>query len=221
MNRAAVVVVIVFAALGCQHDNNEAGTVRVALGKERGDCKPNKVCDPGLQCLSNLCVRPPGADCQVVADGLASLDLGNYAEPETRTPVVARYRAACEKAYVTKEQGECLAKVMDKWSASQCAPDMFPEQKSTGAGGDCGAIATKIRAQMSKSMTGSDPKTQEMFTKVMGVVQQSCEQDAWPDGFKKCILAAGDSTDAMTACNSQMSPQLQQKMTDRMMKVMQ
>ncbi len=220
MNRACVVVVLVLSALGCAKANDDPNAGRPALGKERGDCKTNKVCDPGLLCLSNLCVRPPPADCTAVAEGLASMDLGNYAEPEDRAPVVARYKAACDKAYVSKEQGECFAKATDKWSAQQCAPDMFPELTSSGSG-DCQQIANRVRAQMGGSMTGTDPSTQQMFEKVMRVVKESCEQDGWPDGFKKCVLAAGNNTDAMSACNSQMPPALQQKMTDRMTRIMQ
>src|SRR4051812_45288828 len=100
MKLALVVAVGLF---GCQH-NRDVGDDRtqVALGKERADCRADKTCDPGLLCLSNLCVRPPPADCQVVADQLASLDLGNYAEPEERAPVVAKYKGQCETLYVSK-----------------------------------------------------------------------------------------------------------------------
>jgi hypothetical protein len=220
MNRACVVAVLAVCALGCQKDKEDPNGGRPALGKERGDCKVNKACDPGLLCLSNLCVRPPPADCTAVAEGLASMDLGNYAEPEERAPVVSKYRAACDKAYVSKEQGECFAKATTKWAAQECAPDMFPELKSSGSG-DCQQIAQRVRAQMGSSMTGSDPQTAQMFEKVMRVVKESCEQDAWPDGFKKCVLAAGNSADAMSACNSQMPAALQQKMTERMAKTMQ
>ena len=41
---------------------------------------------------------------------LASLDLGNYAEPTARAPAVATYRAACESARVTVDEAACLAR---------------------------------------------------------------------------------------------------------------
>lgn len=219
--RALWVVVSVLAAGACQRDKADAsaGPERSALGKERGDCKPNKVCDPGLWCLSNLCVRPPPADCKAIGEQLASIDLGNYAEVETRTPVVAKYTAACEKAYVTKEQGECIEKVSDTWGASQCAPDMFPELKSTG-GSDCQTIANRIRAQMGKQMSGADPQTTQLFNKMMTVIKTSCEQDGWPGPFKQCVLAAGENQDAMNKCNGLMPAAMQQKMTERMSKMM-
>src|ERR1043165_8492451 len=115
MNRRWVVVIVALAAAGgCKEDRAQGqGDSRAALGKERGDCKPNKVCDKGLWCLSTLCGRPPPADCKAVGETLASMELGNYAEPETRAPVVAKYQAACDKAFVTKEQGECIDKATD------------------------------------------------------------------------------------------------------------
>jgi len=60
-----------------------------------------------------------------------------------------------------------------------------------------------------------------MMNKAMEVMQESCELDGWPDQLKTCILNAGDGTDAMTQCNSLMTPDIQQKMADRMMKIMQ
>jgi hypothetical protein len=217
----AVCGVLWVATTACQGHPNAAGAPAVAAGKERGDCRPDKGCDPGLLCLSNLCVRPPPADCQVVADQLASMDLGNYAEAEERAPVVARYKAACDKAYVSKEQGVCLDKAKSKWDAAQCAPELFPELKATGKAG-CDRVATKLRTSMSRQMGNTpDTQTQQMFGKVMTVVQESCEQDGWPEALKSCILLSKDGSDGMTECNGQMPSQLQQQLQARMVKAMQ
>ena len=219
MNRVGVVALLASALAACKGDKTPAGEARPPIGTERGDCRPNKACDKGLLCLSNLCVRPPAADCKALGEHLASMDLGNYAEPEARAPVVAKYQAACEKAFVTKEQGECIDKATDKWTASQCAPDMFPELKVEGTG-DCVTIANTIRAQMQKGMTGADPQTQQLFDKMVRVVRESCEQDGWPPAFKSCVIAAGQNADAMGKCNNLMPKDMQQKMTERMTKMM-
>lgn len=229
MTSAWTVVVLLLAA-GCQKDASApTGPVRPALGKERGDCKPDKSCDPGLLCLSNLCVRPPPADCQQVADVLASFDLGNYAEPETREPVVAKYKATCDKVYVSKEQGECILNAGSKQAAEQCAPAMFggPEVKPGAGGGsgapsgECATIAEKIKSQMTRQMGNADPQTQQMFAKMITIVRESCEQDGWPAEFRSCVISAGDNTDAMNKCNTMMPQAVQQKMTERMTKAMQ
>ena len=48
MTRLGLVVVLASALAGCQSDKAAAGETRPPLGKERGDCKANKVCDKGL-----------------------------------------------------------------------------------------------------------------------------------------------------------------------------
>lgn len=216
MHRLAVVVMVL--AIGCAKDG------RGAAGTERGDCRggdKNK-CDPGLLCLSNLCVRPPAADCGMVSETLASLDLGNYAEPEERAPVVAKYKAACEKAHISKEEGECLDKAKDKWAAGQCAPRMFPEMSSTNTG-DCKQVVAKVEAAMKGQVQGLDqPNMVQWLATTMRVMQQSCEEDAWPDALKKCILTAQATpgVDAMQICNQQFPPALQSKLQERLQTAM-
>lgn len=221
MGRAYPVRMIRFALIamvltGCARD----GGTRAPAGKERGDCRAGDKdrCDPGLLCLSNLCVRPPAADCAMVGETLASLELGNYAEPEERAPVVARYQAACEQAYVSKEEGECLDKAHDKWSAGQCVPRMFPEQASTGSA-DCKQVVAKIASMLDGALQGSsNPQMKQWYDTTLRVVQQSCEEDAWPDAVKKCILTAqgGPTADAMQVCNQQFPPALQSKLQERL-----
>lgn len=219
MKLALGVVALCLVGLGCQRDR-AAGGGSVA-GHERSDCRPDKTCDPGLLCLSNLCVRPPPADCQAVADQLASIELGNYAEPEDRAPVVAKYKAACEAALVSKEEAQCLDKANNKWSAGQCVPRMFPELASRSTG-DCAGIVAKTKAMMEQQAGYlNDPKMKTWFDRTMAVMQESCEQDQWPDLLKKCMLAS-DGTPAMTQnCNQQMPPELQQKMQARLTKAIQ
>lgn len=198
---------------------------RAARGTERGDCRPAAekgavgTCDPGLLCLSNLCVRPPPADCAAVGERLASFDLGNYAEPDARAPVVAKYKAACEKAYVTKEQGDCIEKADSSWAAKDCASAMFPELESTNTG-LCDQVMVKIKALIDKQIAGnSDPSTAKLIGAMTDVMRQSCEQDGWPDALKQCLAAANDDA-GMTACNAQMPPSVQQKISERMQKAM-
>lgn len=220
MQLGAVIVMASLVLGGCAREPSP-GPPRAAAGTERGDCRPEGNCEPGLLCLSNLCVRPPPADCQTVADQLASMELGNYADPEQRTPVVARYKAACTTGRVSQEQGACLEKATDKWAAAQCAPSMFPEMQAMSAG-DCAGVSAKLKTAMSRQMGAvNDPQVQQMFATALGVVQQSCEQDAWPEMFKKCILLAADTTDALETCTGQMPPALQQKLTERMTAAMQ
>ena len=198
-----------------------SGGGRGTPGTERADCNAGK-CNTGLLCLSNVCVRPPPADCTVVAETIASMELGNYAEPEERAPVVAKYKSACDKAYVSKEEGECIDKARDKWSAGQCAPRMFPEMAAS-KNGDCKKVVLRVESAMKQQMQNmQDPQMQQWFKTTLSVMQQSCEEDKWPDELKKCIIEAkGDlGTDAMQQCNQQFPPALQQKLQERLAEAM-
>lgn len=237
MKLAWVGLVVGIAACSKSEPPTVAPPSRPAPGTERGDCIAATgvehdetavgTCAPGLWCLSNLCVRPPPADCQALADQLTSFDLGNYAEPEERAPVVATYKKACVKAMVSKEQGECVAKATDKFSAYQCAPLMFPEMMKTGDQGDadCSTIGEKMRSLLDRSMGAqNDPNMAKMAVGIVQAVKASCAEDKWPVPLKQCILTAGntaDNADAMAKCNSLMPPDIQQKLTERMMKIMQ
>jgi hypothetical protein len=167
------------------------------------------------------CRRPPHADCSAVADQLASIELGNYAEPEARAPIVAKYKAACDTALVSQDEAQCLDKARDRWGAGQCVPRMFPELASSSSG-DCAAIIAKTKAMMAKQATYlSDPSMKKWFDLSMQIMQQSCEQDHWPDALKACVMGSDGTPTAMQACNQQMPPALQQALQQRLTKAMQ
>jgi hypothetical protein len=199
-------------------------SVRPPNGKERGDCVAPTggpkgagigACDPGLECLSNVCVRPPPADCQVIGDQFASFELGNYAEPEQRAPVANKYKAACEKAYVSKEQGGCMAQARDRFAAMQCAPAMFPELSAPAAGGSACASAIAVETGlMGSQFSSADPQGKVMLDEIMGAMLESCEQDKWPQPLVACIANAKAMTD-LGACNNLMPPAVAKSMQDR------
>ena len=163
--------------------------------------------------------RPPEgratADCLDVGETLASVDLGNYAEPEERAPVVAKYQAACEKARVSKDEAACLHEARDRWSAGQCVPRMFPEVASESRE-DCKAVMTRLDGTLRAQL--DNPQRQPWIATTLSVMQQSCEEDAWPASLKQCILAAepAPGVDAMQSCNQQMPPGLQAKLQARL-----
>lgn len=173
-------------------------------------------------CLVGLgCRRPPPAECEPVADQLASIELGNYAEPEARRPIVAKYKAACHAARVSREEAQCIDQAHDRWSAGQCVPRMFPELASSSTG-DCAATVAKTKAMMATQAAYlSGPNTKKWFDLSMQIMQQSCEDDRWPDALKTCVLASDGTPAAMQACNQQMPPALQQALQGRLTKAMQ
>jgi hypothetical protein len=198
---------LVACLISCQRDRT---------GHERADCRPDHTCDPGLVCQSDLCVRPLPADCAPVAEILASSELGNYAEPEQRAPVIAKQRAACEAAHVTKDEGACLEKARDRWSQAACVPRLFPDVQR-GTSGECTAIMLKVRALIAPQIAQVGSDAERMIDKMMPVFQRSCEQDGWPDGVKHCILdtPSGDLA-AMQRCSTMMPKSLQDRLQQQM-----
>ncbi len=208
-------LLVVVAVVACHRGASDRG----AVGAERGDCRPDKTCDPGLMCLSNLCVKPPPADCKDVAETLASIDLGNYAEPEERAPVVTKYKAECERLYLTKEEGKCLEPARDKWAAAHCAPRMFPSYIGTTS---CADVARKIHSALDKQ-NAENPQAKQVRDKMLAAMQESCEQDAWPGDLKQCLLD-GDASSPNpndSACAAKIPPGLQQKLQERLTEAMQ
>ena len=111
------------------------GDPPAAPGNEREPCKAKGACDKGLICLSDRCVRPPGADCTAVAESLTSMELGNYASIEARRPKLAAYRAKCEAQSLTKEEGACVIEARTVEQLRACPkPVMFPPYKETAPG---------------------------------------------------------------------------------------
>lgn len=92
---------------------------------------------------------------------------------------------------------------------------MFPALEAI-AGDDCQQIANKLHGALLGAMgNGADPQTQQMLTKMIAVMQQSCEQDGWPAPLKQCILRSNGTTAGLEACNQQMPPTLQQQLAKR------
>ncbi len=67
------------------------------------------------------------ANCDEVAEQLASYELGNYAEPEDRAPVVDKHRAICKREAVRHDEAACLDKARSKLAAARCVPRLFPD----------------------------------------------------------------------------------------------
>lgn len=221
--------------VGCQRDAYEANAsktqtgsattttttaARGTAGTERGDCRPDKSCDPGLLCLSNLCVAPPAADCQKLAETLASYEVGNYAPKGKRDSVVAEKKAKCEAERVTKDEEKCVDDAKDKWAIAKCVPRLYPElAPGKGLASDCEIIIGKMQQMMGEAGRSSDPQVQQILAKATTAIRASCMEDGWPDALRQCIITQPVATtggDPMRACESLIPPGLTEKMQRRM-----
>jgi hypothetical protein len=88
----------------------------------------------------------------------------------------------------------------------------------------CATVAAKVRASYTddqRAMFAREPKMSRWFDTTMKILEQSCEQDRWPEAVKQCAVDArpNDPT-SMTACNQTMPPDLQNKLQGRLVEAM-
>jgi hypothetical protein len=171
--RALALALLLLSVAACKKHEAGAGGGSAADGAERGRCYGNGTCNTGLVCLSDLCVRPPGADCAKVAEKMSYLLLGNYASPEDRATFLSTTKAECDSAMLTKEEGECLLSAPHRNALGRCP-------KVVGVG-DC----TKIVAHIG-TIGGQD---QYQVTAVDHVIAR-CKNETPAKSFEVCALAA-------------------------------
>ena len=175
------IVTLALAVFGCRSQGDGSGG-SAAAGAERGACYGNGTCNQGLVCLSQLCVRPAGADCPKVAEHLAGLLLGNYAPKEERAAYRAGVEADCTKAQLTKEEGECILRAEGKQAIGSCP-------RPLGVG-NCATIVAHL-----KSMKGGDPY---LVTSADRLIAR-CKTEVPSKSLETCVLAAS-TMDALDKC---------------------
>ncbi|MBZ0232904.1 MAG: hypothetical protein K8M05_11290 [Deltaproteobacteria bacterium] len=158
---------------GCKRSSQAAGP---PAGQERGDCRPDRSCDPGLQCLSNLCVRPPPADCARIAEQLSFLLLDNYTPREQRTAFTDAARRQCVAAHLSADDGECITRAKHRGELRDCPVALGL--------GDCATITAHLEKLQSASgvdaylVTGADR------------IVSRCKREVPSLAFEQCVLAA-------------------------------
>jgi hypothetical protein len=113
-------------------------------------------------------------------------------------------------AVPTSEGGEPPA-------APPAPPVTLPPPAS--AGGDCAAVARRVgaiaRAQIDAQLAGLDEETRRataemvegMVAELPAQVQAACEQQAWPQELRDCVLTASD-VDALQGCERFATPEM-------------
>lgn len=173
------------AAVAACKQGSDATTPSVAVGAERGACRPDRACDPGLTCLSDLCVRPPPADCAAVAAALGGIFLDNYTPVEERARYAAEVQQQCVEAGLSREDGACLAKATRRADLQACP-------RPLGLG-DCGKIAAAAEA-----LRAGNAVDAYLVTSADRLVER-CKREVPSQAFERCVVAA-TSMDQLDRC---------------------
>lgn len=181
--RAMSTMVIVLGLVACKGQDGGGGTAapKIAAGAERGDCRPDRSCDPGLVCLSNLCVQPPPADCAKVAETLGFVFLDNYAPREERAAFAAEVQKQCVAANLTKDEGECLGRAQSRADVHACP-------RPIGLG-DCKKIGAHV-----DTLRASDKVDAYLVTPAERMVER-CRAEVPTLAFERCVLASKSMSD--------------------------
>lgn len=188
-------------------------------GKERGSCYGNGTCDPGLVCMSELCVRPPPADCGPVAEKLASYRLGNYAPKEERAQVIGELTAKCEEARLSTDEGKCILEAQGRMDIAKCPRPLLDEFKGDKDG--CKAVADQVSrffVDAFAEQTRDRAKVEKVAPEIAAAVQASCVEDLWPDAAKRCFTEAS-SFDTMGDCQDAFPDELKDRVEKRLLPV--
>jgi hypothetical protein len=206
------VVVVAFLALltGCDEGGGGGGGLPGADGTERGACYGNGTCNEGLVCLSNRCVRPPGAKCEEVGEALAALDLGNYAPKDQRAARVEEIAAMCRAQHMTKSEGACVLEKTTKEELAECPKPLIvkplsdQERKALAATGLPGVCSEYLRLlDRYASCSKLPPETQRALRQSVDQMKQQWK-DLTGAGGQQVNDACKQGIDAMRQAMNQM-----------------
>ena len=175
LSNLALVAALAVAPAGCRGKATSAPP-GAAAGQERGACRADRSCDRGLTCLSDLCVRPPAADCAKVGDNLAYLLLDNYAPREERAALRADVVRQCEDQGLSADDGQCLSRATSKADLRACP-------KVLGLG-DCARITKYL-----DGLRGSSGVDAYLVTSADRIIAR-CRTESPTLAFERWVLAA-------------------------------
>jgi hypothetical protein len=69
--------------------------------------------------------KEPEPTCRLVAELMASLEVGNYAAPEERAPRVATHERHCVALRPSRDARKCFVDAYDAGTMERCIPALF------------------------------------------------------------------------------------------------
>jgi hypothetical protein len=129
---------------------------------------------------------PESATCATVGQVMASIDVGNYAEPGERAPAVAKHTQECEKLQLDQAARTCVAQQMDKLSIAYCAPKLVPDVSlEIVEPSQCDALMKTANDRIAKK-PAFDYERKWWEPRASGYAA-SCKKDRWTKQLADCI----------------------------------
>lgn len=190
--RIATVGAALVLAAACDKNDGTPAPKGAKDGTETGKCYGNGTCNPGLICSgSNICVKPPPADCSKVALQMSYVTLGNYAEPAERKKYVAAQTARCQKLGISKDEGDCIARARHPAALNKCRKDLVEV-------GRCDKMVEHMLAVAKKDKKAG---YERFLVNIKDKLMRKCERKQPTKEMERCVLAA-QTVDALNKCDS-------------------
>jgi hypothetical protein len=126
------------------------------------------------------------ATCTTVGEVLASMEVGNYAEPEERAPVVAKHSAICDALKLDQATRSCIAEQGDKMSIAYCSPEMVPDTKlEIVAADECTALIKAASDRLAGRPAYDWEK--KWWSPRSDAFLASCKKDRWTKQLGDCV----------------------------------
>lgn len=138
--------------------------------------------------------RPPDApgtpaetaSCTTIGEVMASLEVGNYADPDERAPVVAKHTATCESLKLDQATRACVAEQGDKASIAYCSPELVPDIKlEIVAAADCTAVIKAASDRLAGRPAFDWEK--KWWSPRADFYLASCKKDRWTKQLADCV----------------------------------
>ncbi len=127
--------------------------------------------------------KAPEPTCRLVGEVIASLEVGNYAEPAEREPKVAAAEKRCAAQRTTRDDRQCLIDSYDKAGMAYCIPALFPDVPlQVIAAADCDTLDKQVRTQLgAQTQIG-----RAAWETNLAVMVASCKGDRWNPAMLQC-----------------------------------
>lgn len=135
--------------------------------------------------------QPPEPTCELVGETLASIEVGNYAEPEERAPSVAAGAKRCGAMKLSREDRQCVVDSADRASVAYCVPALFPEepQGAVLTQAQCDGVAKAMMTQLEANLRANPQPDQRTWERQLLVAIEACRADRWNSEMAGCAQA--------------------------------
>ncbi len=152
--------------------------------------------------------KMPEVTCAEVGEAVAALELGNYAEVETRQPLATKYATRCKEERISHGERVCIYTARDKQTMAYCAPNMIRDVRVVMLDvAECSGVIAKLRANLD-NLAAAKPGA---WDRHLAILDDSCRHDRWTRAYGDCLRDATETT----SCNYSAPPPLRTKLEDR------